>query len=1087
MKMNLRKTIYLVTLSALALMIVAGLLLVPGAASTSGTVSAEQAAAAQEARGEIATPDMIAYALTHKPGADFRYNVINQLPCQELSGDLSGKTVAPGVYCLASASLASELVLDGRNDKASTFIFRVAGALNAKGGSVSLANEAQSANVFFVAESAILSDGTDFRGNVLTRKSISVEEGSILRGKTESVSGEVIAAENAIIGGGTGTLEICKALDASTVDISDRIFQFTVSGVAGVIEVPVGSCSSPIDVPVGTQTITELGSGRTLSGGSFTGNFVLNRVETLSQGSTSTVGVINLSARTVAVNVVEGGTAQQLTLRFVNQFAITGFVEICKAAATGLGTGTGAPAGFNPATTVPPGDQDVTGFFQFQVLGNFTTNTQNPEVRIPQIYTAPVGQCTGPITVTISNPSPTTATPRESNTAVSKLPRAGAFLESVDTIPVNRLLSFLPGTCLAPNSIVPPGGTLAPAVACPGGGTAVVRVIEGGAANETVVNFRNRSNPGQFKVCKIAGPGIPENTLFRFRVRGFGQTNDAANPQTATFGVVDRIVDVRAGFSTPTSPSGTCAFVPGFGSGAGNAEFQTFVNGTPVFVFEEGLTPGQSSAFIPSGGTIRVARIRTTSSFVQPSPFAPRPNPDLEPGTQNLADPTLTFPFLGRTAVTQRAGFTEVDFTNFIFNPTLLKVCKIGAGTVATDGTRSFTFDVALVPAMGADGSQLQPSFTVPVTVQAGPASNGGFCTFVNGAGLQGGSFNQGSTVTITERAPAAGTTVTAITSSTSAPTPALPQPTGGLNVDLANRQATLLGRNGLVAGTTIVTFTNSTATGDPQGAVAFDFDGDRKSDVSIYRGGTWWYAASSANGQQRATTFGLATDKTVPADFDGDGTTDNAVFRPSTGVWYMLGSSAGFSAIQFGAAEDIPQAGDFDGDGKADVAVFRPSNGVWYMMGSRDGFTAVQFGANGDIPVAADYDGDRKMDPAVYRNGTWFMLRSRDGFAAPAFGTATDIPVPADYDGDGKADTAVYRNGTWFQMRSTEGLRSVQLGIATDQPVPADYDGDKRADAAVYRGGVWYMIRSGQSGEADSVQFGVSSDMPVPASFLRR
>jgi hypothetical protein len=1020
MKMNLRKTFYLFTLSALALAAVLGLLLVPGA-STSGTASAQESAA--EVRGEVATPEMISYALTHSEDAAKRFNFINQLPCQELSGDLSGKSVAPGVYCVASANLASDLTLDGQNDKASTFIFRVAGSINAKGGSVSLANDAQAANVHFVAESAMIGGGSNFIGNVLTRKGINVEDGSILKGRTTSLDGQVVAAENAIVGGGTGTLEICKAIDPSTVDISNRIFQFTVTGVAGVIEVPVGSCSSPIDVPAGAATITELGGGRTITGGTFSGNFSMVRVETLSQNSPSTVGTVNLPARTVAVNVVEGGTAQQLTVRIVNRFSITGFVEICKAAATGPGTANAA------------GDLDVTGFFRFTIENVF----QQPNSTVLQEFTAPVGSCTGPIAVTIFDPSPTTTTtPRESTVRVTELGRTGFFLESVDTVPANREVfedREDADTDLDDSEVLGRGiNAQRQEFANPGGGFVTVRVLEGGPAIETVVNFRNRSNPGQFKVCKIAGPGVPENTLFRFTVRGFGATTAAA-PQFAVNANVERIVDVRAGFSTATSPSGTCQLVPGFGSGLGNAEFQTFVNGTAVTVIENGISPANT---IPQpGGELRTSLVRTSSAFIAASTGTTNPNFTPNPDLTRVDGDRVA-----RASVIQRASFTEIEFVNFIFNQTLLKVCKIGGTGVATDGSRSFTFDVALVSPTLADGTAMFPTFTTSVTAAAGTALNGGFCTFVNGAGLLGGGFNQGSTVTITERA-TTGTSVTAITSPTSAPTPA--GANGGLNIDLAARRATLTGTNGLVAGTTIVNFTNS-ATPIDGASARFDFDGDGKSDVSVYRGGTWWYAASSASGEQRATQFGLATDKTVPADFDGDGKTDQAVFRPSTGVWYMLGSRDGFSAIQFGAAEDIPQAGDFDGDGKADQAVFRPSNGVWYMMGSRDGFSAVQFGANGDIPVAADFDGDKKMDPAVYRGGTWFMLRSRDGFAAPAFGTATDVPVPADYDGDGKADTAVYRGGTWFQLRSTEGFRSVQLGIATDQPVPADYDGDKKA-----------------------------------------
>ncbi len=739
--MNLRKTFYLAILSALALVAATGLLFVPRA-GTSTTVSAQEGVAA-EASGVVATPEMLSYALTHSSDPGDRYNYINQLPCQSLSGELSGKTVAPGVYCLALADLAGELILDGQNDNSSVFIFRISGALNAQGSRVSLANGAQPANVYFVAESASLSDKANFIGNILTKKSITVEDGSTLRGRTESLSGDITAAESAVAGIGSGTLVICKAIDPSTVNISDRIFQFTISGVVGVIEVPVGSCSSPIDVTAGMATISELAGGRTTTGGTFTGGFALVRVETLSQNSPSTVGTVNLLARTVNVNVVEGGIPQQLTVRFVNRFAVTGFVEICKAAAAGPGV-------FNPN-----GDPNVTGFFNF-TIENFY---QHPNSTALQVFTAPVGGCTGPLSVTILTPSPSTATPGESTVRVTELSRVNFSLDSVDTAPLGREVGQeILGSCVSATRQV---------VACPGGGYATVRVLEGGPDIKTVVNFRNRSN----------------------------------------------------------------------------------TNGAP---------------------------------------------------------------------------------------------------------------------------------------------------------------------------------------------------------------------------------------------AVPFDFDGDRRADVSVFRPSTgmWLYNATSTNGQQRAVTFGLPTDRIVPADYDGDGKIDTAVYRG--GIWYILGSSTGFASVQFGLADDTPMPADYDGDGRADAAVFRPSSGVWYLLGSRDGFRAIAFGQNADVPVARDYDGDGKTDVAVYRNGTWYMLRSRDGFAAAAFGLPTDIPVPADYDGDGKADLAVYRSGTWFILGSTGGFRAVQFGVTDDVPVPADYDGDGRTDIAVYRSGIWYMIQS-VSGDFRATQLGAAGDLPVPAAFLRR
>ena len=261
-----------------------------------------------------------------------------------------------------------------------------------------------------------------------------------------------------------------------------------------------------------------------------------------------------------------------------------------------------------------------------------------------------------------------------------------------------------------------------------------------------------------------------------------------------------------------------------------------------------------------------------------------------------------------------------------------------------------------------------------------------------------------------------------------------------------------------------------------------FDFDGDGRADVSVFRptNGSW-YRLNSANNSFAAAQFGAANDKIAPADFDGDGRTDYAVFRD--GIWFILQSSNNaLRSVQFGQAGDIPVPADYDGDAKADTAVFRA--GSWFVLNSaNNSFRAEQFGIATDKPVIGDFDGDGKNDLAVYRDGNWYANRSSQGFLAAQFGLAGDKPVPADYDGDGKTDLAVFRNGTWYLQRSAAGFAAIQFGISTDKLVPADYDGDGRADVAVYRDGVWYQLKSA-SGFA-AVQFGLPSDAPVPAAFL--
>ncbi|MCD9185060.1 MAG: FG-GAP-like repeat-containing protein [Pyrinomonadaceae bacterium] len=264
----------------------------------------------------------------------------------------------------------------------------------------------------------------------------------------------------------------------------------------------------------------------------------------------------------------------------------------------------------------------------------------------------------------------------------------------------------------------------------------------------------------------------------------------------------------------------------------------------------------------------------------------------------------------------------------------------------------------------------------------------------------------------------------------------------------------------------------------------AFDFDGDGKADVSVFRpsAGAWYLNRSTAG--FTAVNFGIASDILSPADYDGDGKTDVALFRD--GNWYLLRSTAGFLAVSFGQTGDIPIPADYDGDGKSEVAVYR--NGSWYILNLvNNQFSAVQFGNATDKPVVGDFDGDGKADQAVFRaaEGYWYLNTSAQGVKAVQFGIATDKLVAADYDGDGKTDIAVYRDGNWYRLNSSNNqFVAVPFGIANDLAVPADYDGDGKADVAVFRNGSWYILQSGSGFTAQA--FGVGSDQPLANTFVR-
>jgi hypothetical protein len=297
-----------------------------------------------------------------------------------------------------------------------------------------------------------------------------------------------------------------------------------------------------------------------------------------------------------------------------------------------------------------------------------------------------------------------------------------------------------------------------------------------------------------------------------------------------------------------------------------------------------------------------------------------------------------------------------------------------------------------------------------------------------------------------------------------------------------------------------------------------FDYDGDGKADVSIWRpaSGDWWILNSSTGGHwSRSWGSGIApnNDVLVPGDYDGDGKTDLAVWRPTSGQWFIIQSSNDeIRTVNLGsqATQDIPVPGDYDGDGKTDPAVWSPGSGNWTILDSSTNTTRTANWGNGnapfnDVPVPADYDGDDKADLAVWRKGTgeWFIINSSNGqWWSRQWGSANapynDVPVPADYDGDGKADVAVWRKGTgeWFIINSGNGQWwSRQWGIGSapfnDVPVPADYDGDGKADTAIWRPGPgeWHIINSG-NGQWWSRQWGTANapfnDKVTPAAFIR-
>ena len=266
------------------------------------------------------------------------------------------------------------------------------------------------------------------------------------------------------------------------------------------------------------------------------------------------------------------------------------------------------------------------------------------------------------------------------------------------------------------------------------------------------------------------------------------------------------------------------------------------------------------------------------------------------------------------------------------------------------------------------------------------------------------------------------------------------------------------------------------------------DFDGDRISDLGLYRYASGDWSIAQSGQPVTAQQWGWSESIPVPGDYNRDGKTDIAVHYPLSGTWYIKYSTGGKLETNWGWFETVPVPADYDGDGFTDLAVYHTATGNWYIRESSTKKLRLQnWGWFEARPVPADYDGDGRADIAVYHpaQGMWYVyLSASRQQLKQQWGWSASVPVPADYDGDGRADMAVVDPAVsdWHILQSrTKTLRRLNFNFTGTSPVAGNYNGDAYDDIAFFSPstGLWGIYLMGINYPAVQA-WGTPADVPA-------
>ncbi|OFY52023.1 MAG: hypothetical protein A2W85_11350 [Bacteroidetes bacterium GWF2_41_31] len=141
----------------------------------------------------------------------------------------NGQTLAPGVYCLTTAStLNGDLILDGGGDPNALFIIKIGGAFATGASSnVILIDSADLCNVYWqIGGQFDLGDGSVFRGTAIVDGAINLLGTSSLLGRGLSRAGAISLNNNivnflpAAAGNITGTAVVCQGLTGVSYSVA---------------------------------------------------------------------------------------------------------------------------------------------------------------------------------------------------------------------------------------------------------------------------------------------------------------------------------------------------------------------------------------------------------------------------------------------------------------------------------------------------------------------------------------------------------------------------------------------------------------------------------------------------------------------------------------------------------------------------------------------------------------------------------------------------------------------------------------------------------------------------------------------------